>query len=55
MIMKAEVPIDLKETGGSLHDKLAECGGELLLEALKAIEDGTAPREKQKDEESSPY
>ncbi|QHQ62038.1 methionyl-tRNA formyltransferase [Anaerocolumna sedimenticola] len=52
MIMKAEVPIDSKETGGSLHNKLAECGGALLLKALKAIEDGTAPREKQKDEES---
>ncbi len=52
MIMKAEVPIDSKETGGSLHDKLAECGGALLLKALKAIEDGIAPREKQKDEES---
>jgi methionyl-tRNA formyltransferase len=53
MIMKAEVLIDPKETGGSLHDKLAECGGELLLKALKAIEDGTASREKQKDEEST--
>jgi len=53
MIMKAEVLIDRKETGGSLHDKLAECGGELLLKALKAIENGTASREKQKDEESN--
>jgi methionyl-tRNA formyltransferase len=53
MIIKAEVPIDAKETGGSLHDKLAVCGGELLLKALALIENGTAPREKQKDEESS--
>ncbi len=53
MIMKAEVMIDRKETGGSLHDKLAECGGELLLKALKAIENGTASREKQKDEDSN--
>lgn len=53
MIMKAEVLIDRKETGGSLHDKLAECGGELLLKALKAIENGTASREKQKDEEAN--
>jgi methionyl-tRNA formyltransferase len=53
MIMKAEVMIDRKETGGSLHDKLAECGGDLLLKALKAIENGTASREKQKDEDSN--
>lgn len=53
MIMKEEVAIDPKETGGSLHDKLAVCGGELLLKALDAIEAGTAPREKQKDEEST--
>lgn len=53
MIMKAEVPIEPKETGGSLHDKLALCGGNLLLEALEKIEQGTATREKQKDEESN--
>lgn len=53
MIMQAEVLIDAKETGGSLQDKLARCGGELLLKALSAIESGTAAREKQKDEESN--
>ncbi len=53
MIMKAEVPIEAKETAGSLHDKLAVCGGDLLLKALTAIENGTAPREKQKEEEAS--
>lgn len=53
MIMKEEVIIEPKETGGSLHDKLAECGGNLILKALDAIENGTAPREKQKDEESN--
>jgi len=53
MIMKAEVPIDTKETGGSLQEKLALCGGGLLLKALEAIENGTATREKQKDADSS--
>lgn len=53
MIMKEEVPIDSKETGGSLHDKLAVCGGQLLLKALEAIENGTAAREKQNDAEMS--
>jgi methionyl-tRNA formyltransferase len=53
MIMKEEVIIEPKETGGSLHDKLAVCGGRLLIKALKEIEHGTAVREKQKDEEST--
>lgn len=53
MIMKEEVIIDPKETGGSLHDKLAVCGSELILKALEAIKNGTASREKQKEEEST--
>lgn len=53
MIMKESVKIDRKETFGSLHDKLAECGGKLLLKALDAIENNTATREKQKDEDSN--
>lgn len=53
MIMKESVKIDRKETFGSLHDKLAECGGKLLLKALEAIENNTATREKQKDEDSN--
>lgn len=53
IIMKEEVAIDAKETGGSLHDKLAECGGALLLKTLTAIENGTAQREKQRDEDSN--
>ncbi len=51
MIMQAEVPIDPKETAGSLHDKLAVCGGDLLVKALAALESGTAVREKQNDAE----
>lgn len=53
MIMKREVVIDKKETAGSLHDKLAICGGELLMEALDLIEEGKATREVQKEEEST--
>jgi len=53
MIMKAEVPIETKETSGSLQDKLALCGGDLLLKALEAIENGTATREKQNDADSN--
>jgi len=53
MILKEEVIIEPKETAGTLQDKLALCGGNLLLKALKAIEHGTAVREKQNDEEST--
>ena len=47
MIMKMEIVLDEKETGGSLHDKLAEAGAKLCVETLKAVEDGTAVRTKQ--------
>lgn len=47
MIMKAEVALDEKETGGSLFDKLSEAGASLCVETLKAIEEGTAAFEKQ--------
>lgn len=53
MIMKDKVLIDKKETFGSLHDKLAISGGKLLLKALEAIENNSASREKQRDEESN--
>ena len=42
MIMKTEVPLSEDETGGSLHDKLAEAGAKLCVETLKALEDKTA-------------
>ena len=47
MILKAEVPVAADETGESLHDKLAAAGAALCVETLKALEDGTAVREKQ--------
>ena len=42
MIMKMEVALDAKETGGSLHDKLAATGAALCVETLDKIENGTA-------------
>ena len=50
MLEKAVIPIDPKETGGSLHDKLSLAGGELILSTLKKLEDGTAVRTPQTDE-----
>ncbi|MBU5469585.1 methionyl-tRNA formyltransferase [Falcatimonas sp. MSJ-15] len=49
MIMKTVVELDSNETGGSLHDKLADEGAKLLVKTLKAIEDGTAIYTKQDD------
>ena len=42
MIEKAEVVLDAKETGGSLHDKLAAEGAKLCVSTLDKIEKGTA-------------
>lgn len=47
MLLKEEVILDEEETGGSLHDKLAEAGARLCVRTLKALEDGSAVREKQ--------
>lgn len=50
MIMKEEVVLDEKETGGSLFDRLSEVGAKLCVRTLKAIEDGTATYTKQDHE-----
>ena len=52
MLFKAEVEISEEETGDSLHDKLAEAGAKLIVEALPKIEAGDVIPVKQNDEES---
>ena len=47
MLLKTEIDLDPKETGGSLHDKLAEAGAQLCVETLQALESGTVKPEKQ--------
>ena len=47
MILKEEVTIGENETTGELWERLSKIGGKLLVETLKKIEEGTAPREKQ--------
>ena len=47
MILKEEVTIGENETTGELWERLSKIGGNLLVETLKRIENGTAPREKQ--------
>ena len=47
MLAKAIVPLDEKETGGSLFDKLSEAGGRLCVETLAKLEKGEIIPEKQ--------
>ena len=40
ILIQKKVSIDEKETGGSLFDKLAECGSSLILEAVEMLASG---------------
>lgn len=53
MLLKSVVPIDKKETGESLFDKLAKEGAKLIVEALPKIEAGELVPEKQNEEEAT--
>lgn len=52
MLLKKEVVIGPRETGDSLHDKLAAVGAGLIVEALSGIERGELVPEKQREEET---
>ncbi len=41
MLLKVEIPIEEKETGGSLNDKLAEAGAKLCVKTLEALQNKT--------------
>lgn len=53
IILQEKLPIEPDETGGSLFEKMAQLGSQLLLKALKQIENGTACRTKQDDEKAT--
>lgn len=53
IILTEEVELSKEETAGSLHDKLAQIGGPLLLSAMEAIETGKAERIPQNEEEAT--
>ena len=53
MIDKKVVSLEAKETGGSLFDRLAVEGSELILQTLEKLENGTAVRIPQKEEEAT--
>lgn len=50
MILKEEVEIGENETTGELWDRMANVGAKLLVDTVKLIEAGKAPREKQGDD-----
>ena len=53
MILKTEVKIEDDDTRETLHDKLAEAGGKLVVQTLEQIEKGTAPRISQNESEAT--
>ena len=54
VIYREATPIGEYETSGELFDRLAAMGAKLLVKTLRAIEDGSAPREAQ-DEAGATY
>ena len=54
VIYREATPIGEYETSGELFDRLAAMGAKLLVKTLRAIEDGSAPREAQ-DEAKATY
>ncbi|MEG2774909.1 MAG: methionyl-tRNA formyltransferase [Acetivibrio sp.] len=53
ILLKKEIILEKKETGGSLYDKLSKMGGDLILEALDLAEKGQLHPIKQEDTLSS--
>jgi len=47
IILQRSLEIGLEENYGSLHDRLAEAGAEVLMETLAAVDGGPAPRQPQ--------
>lgn len=53
MLLKEETEIGENETLSELHDRLAECGAEVLIKTIEALRDGTLVRIPQDDEKST--
>lgn len=49
MLLKVSMPITREDTGGTLHDRLAELGSRAVIEAAAALEAGTLKGEVQDD------
>ena len=50
MLLKSLTAIDDSDTGGSLHDRLAELGGDAIIKALELLQKGELTGEPQNDE-----
>ena len=53
IILQEETPISDKETGGSLHDRLAVMGADLLVKTLPLLENGQVKRTPQEHKKSN--
>ena len=49
MLLKVTTPIGAEDTGGTLHDRLAELGARAIVEAVNGLEAGTLNGEAQDD------
>jgi len=47
MLLQAIIPLEKKETGGSLYDKLKQEGAELLMQTLEGLQNGSIMARKQ--------
>lgn len=52
MLLKASTPIAPEDTGGSLHDRLADMGGSAIVDALAQMENGDLVGEAQDDDQA---
>lgn len=53
MLLKAEIPIGENETAGELFDRLAQLGGEVLLQTLEELKAGRLNPVKQEESEAT--
>lgn len=53
IIIRRETAIGSEETAGELHDRMAELGASTLIETMKLMEEGKAPRIPQNNDEAT--
>jgi methionyl-tRNA formyltransferase len=53
MLLKLDTPISADDTGGSLHDRLAEMGGKAIVQAMERLAKGDLTGEVQNEAEAN--
>ena len=53
MLLKLDTPISADDTGGSLHDRLAEMGGKAIVQAMERLAKGALTGEVQNEAEAN--